>query len=190
MKFIETKLDGAYLIELERKTDCRGFFARSWCRDELAAHGLNTHIVQCNVGYSALAGTLRGIHYQQIPHEEAKVVRCVQGAVYDVIVDLRSDSPTFGQWNAVELTAENRKMVYIPEGFGHGYQTLVDETEIFYQTSQFYHPESATGVRFDDPAFGIQWPLPPSSLSDADQNWPAYDSILLTTNTSTSGFPA
>ena len=182
MRFTETELAGAYLIELEPKADRRGFFARAWCQDELAALGLNTQVVQCNIGHSAFAGTLRGIHNQRAPHEEAKVVRCVRGAVYDVIVDLRLESPTFRQWSAVELTAESRKMLYIPQGIGHGYQTLTDETEIFYQTSEFYHPESSTGVRFDDPAFGIQWPLPPSSLSDADKTWPLYDSLLLTTN--------
>ncbi len=174
MKFTEISLRGAFLIEMEPKTDDRGFFARSWCRDEFSTRGLNTQIVQCNVGFSDRAGTLRGIHYQQAPHAEAKVVRCTRGAVYDVMIDLRPDSTTFGEWHACELSVENRLMIYIPEGFGHGYQTLADETEIFYQTSEFYHPESAVGVRFDDPAFSIDWPVQVTAISDTDRSWPDF----------------
>lgn len=177
MKFTETRLPGAFMIELEPKTDERGFFARSWCHDEFSAHGLSIRVVQCNIGYSTRAGTIRGIHYQQDPHAEAKVVRCTSGALYDVIIDLRCESPTYGKWHACKLSAAGRNMIYIPEGFGHGYQTLADNTEIFYQTSEFYHPESATGVRYDDPAFGIDWPLEVTSISETDRSWPDFVSL-------------
>ena len=172
MIFTATRLAGAYLIDPERIEDERGFFARTWCRDEFERQGLNPRLVQCNVSYNHRRGTLRGMHYQAKPHEEAKLVRCTRGAIYDVIVDLRPDSPTYRQWVAVELTAENRRMLYIPEGFAHGFQTLADETEVFYQMSESYHPQSARGVRYDDPALGIAWPLEVAIISEKDRGYP------------------
>lgn len=158
MVFNETKLKGAYIIEIETRNDERGFFARSFCQDEFSRHGLNPCIAQCNISYNRQKGTLRGMHYQTRPYEEAKTVRCTRGAIYDVIIDLRPQSPTYKQWTAVELSAGNHKMLYVPEGFAHGFQTLQDDTEVFYQISEFYHPECAAGIRWDDPAFGIEWP--------------------------------
>lgn len=146
------------MIDLERQADDRGFFARTWCRREFEDHGLNSRLVQCSLSFNKRRGTLRGMHYQVEPHAEAKLVRCTRGAIYDVIIDLRPDSPTFTKWAAAELTAENMTMLYIPEGFAHGFQTLEDDSEVFYQMSEFYHPECARGVRWDDPAFGIVWP--------------------------------
>jgi dTDP-4-dehydrorhamnose 3,5-epimerase len=174
MTFTELKLKGAYAIDLERKEDPRGFFARSWCRTEFGDHGLCEEFVQINVGFSTKMGTLRGMHYQTAPHQEVKVVRCTMGAIYDVIIDLRPESPTFKQWTGVELNSGNHRMLYVPEGFAHGYQTLADNTEINYQTSRFYAPESARGNRYDDPAFGIEWPLAVSSISDPDRSWPEF----------------
>ena len=158
MRFLPTALPGVFVVEPELKADDRGFFARTWCRDEFAAAGLAATWVQCNVSFNRRAGTLRGMHWQAAPHEEVKLVRCTTGAAYDVVLDLRRDSPAFGKWVAVEITAENRKAVYIPAGCAHGFQTLADATELFYQMSAFYHPEAAHGVRWDDPAFGIAWP--------------------------------
>jgi dTDP-4-dehydrorhamnose 3,5-epimerase len=174
MIFTETRLKGAYSVDIERREDQRGFFARGWCAEEFEAHDLNPRMVQSNIGFSIKKGTLRGMHYQVQPEAEAKLVRCTTGAIYDVIVDLRPDSPTHKQWIGVELTADNRRMLYIPEGFAHGYQTLADDTEMYYQTSQFYAPASARGVRYDDPAFGIVWPLQVALISNADQAWPGY----------------
>lgn len=171
MKFAETKLKGAHVIEPERLEDDRGFFARTFCRKEFEAHGLNPILVQSSISFNAKKGTLRGMHYQTPPHEETKLVRCTRGSVYDVILDLRRGSPTFKQWVAVELTADNRCALYIPAGFAHGFQTLTDHTEILYQMSEFYHPESARGVRWDDPAFGITWPLPDPIISQRDQSY-------------------
>ena len=168
MLFTETTLAGAVVIDPERQEDQRGFFARSWCQEEFAAHGLPAKIAQCGISYNARKGTLRGMHYQHAPHAEGKLVRCTAGAVYDVIVDLRRQSPTFRQWIALELTAENRRMLYVPEGFAHGFETLTEHAEVFYQISEFYHPESAAGVRWDDPAFGIRWPCPPAVISPRD----------------------
>jgi dTDP-4-dehydrorhamnose 3,5-epimerase len=178
MIFTATTLDGAYLIDLEKREDSRGFFARTWCRKEFEAHGLNVDVAQINTGFSKSLGTLRGLHYQLPPYEEVKVVRCTMGAVFDVIVDLRRGSPTYKRWFGVELTADNRRMLYIPEGVAHGYQTLTDNTELCYQTSQFYAAEAARGVRFDDPAFTISWPEEVLVISDADRSWPAYEEIL------------
>jgi len=166
--FKETKLKGAYIIEIEPIQDVRGFFARSFCQEEFMEHGLNKSIVQCNMSFNKKRGTLRGMHYQVAPHEEAKLVRCTKGSVYDVIIDLRPASPTYCQWVSVELSAENHRMLYIPEGFAHGFQTLEDNTEVFYQMSEFYHPESARGVRWDDPAFGIEWPVAVNMISLKD----------------------
>ncbi len=174
MIFTETPLKGAYIIELERIEDERGFFARSWCAREFAEHGLNANLAQCNVSFNKKKGTLRGMHYQAPPHEEAKMLRCTKGSLYDVIVDLRKDSPTFKQWFSVDLTAENSKQLYIPEGFAHGFLTLENGTEIFYQMSEFYYPQSVLGVRYDDPAFGIEWPISDWIISEQDRGYPDF----------------
>lgn len=174
MIFIETKLKGAFVIEPERKEDERGFFARTWCQREFEQHGLNSRLVQCSLSYNAKKGTLRGMHYQVAPYAEAKLVRCSMGAVYDVILDLRPESGTFKKWMAVELTAESRKALYIPEGLAHGFQTLMDDTEVLYQISEFYHPECARGVRWDDPVFKISWPPGPRIISPKDQHYPDF----------------
>ena len=174
MRFVETALPGAYIIETERREDDRGFFARVWCEKEFAAHGLNTRLAQANVAFSNREGTLRGLHFQAEPYAECKLVRCTMGAIVDVIVDLRAGSSTHKKWVSVELTAENRRMLYVPAGFGHGYQTLVDDSEVMYHTSEFYVPEHATGVRHDDTAFGIRWPRQISVISEADRTWPNY----------------
>ena len=175
MKFTASKLTGAYIIEPELITDERGFFARSWCQQEFKKLGLNSKLVQCNISFNHKKGTLRGMHYQAKPYEEAKLVRCTKGGIYDVIIDLRGESPTFKRWDAVELTAENLKMFYVPEGFAHGFQTLVDDTEVFYQMSEFYHPESSRGVRWDDQAFNIIWPeCAPRIISDQDSSYLAF----------------
>ena len=178
MIFHETKLKGAFVIELDRQEDERGFFARAWCRKEFEAHDLNRNLVQANVSYNHKRGTLRGMHYQVAPYEETKLVRCFRGAIYDVIVDLRPDSPTYLQWFGVELTAENRRMLYVPEGFAHGFQTLEDDTEVFYQVSQFYTPAAERGARWDDPTFAIEWPAAKRRvISVKDQNWPLFSPV-------------
>ncbi|MDY6804037.1 MAG: dTDP-4-dehydrorhamnose 3,5-epimerase [Cyanobacteriota bacterium] len=174
MKFIETILKGAYVIELEKLEDERGFFARSWCEQEFAERNLNPHLVQCNISFNRKKGTLRGMHYQEKPYQETKLVRCTRGAIYDVILDLRSDSPTCKQWVAAQLTSENRKMLYIPEGFAHGFQTLEDNTEVFYQMSEFYHPEAAKGIKWNDTAFDIEWMEKEPILSDKDKSYSDY----------------
>ena len=174
MEFKETPLRGAMLVSLKKISDDRGFFARGFCRDELAVHGLNPDMVQLNVGFSHKKGTLRGLHFQAAPHAEAKFVRCTRGALFDVALDLRPDSPTYLQWFGAELTQDNGQMLYVPEGFGHGYQTLTDDTERYYLTTAAYAASAAGGVRYDDPAFSIQWPLPVSVISDADARWPSY----------------
>lgn len=174
MEFEPTRLAGAYLVRQKKLVDARGFFARVWCSEEFRQHGLDPTIVQINTGLSHKAGTLRGMHYQEAPHAEAKFVRCTRGAIFDVVVDLRPDSSTRGQWVGYELTAENGLMLYAPEGFAHGYQTLCDDSEMYYTTTALYAGSAARGVRFDDPAFGIAWPLPVSVISDADRGWPDY----------------
>jgi dTDP-4-dehydrorhamnose 3,5-epimerase len=156
--FVETKLAGLYIIEVEKREDERGFFARTFCQHEFEAHGLNPRVAQCSTSFNKKKGTLRGLHYQVAPYAEVKLVRCTAGAIYDVAVDLRPDSPTYKQWVAVELTDANRKSFYIPAGCAHGFQTLVDNAEVYYQISEFYHAEAARGVRWDDPALGIVWP--------------------------------
>jgi len=171
MIFKETKLKGAYVIEINPLEDERGFFARSFCAKEFKEHGLNQNIAQCNISYNEKKGTLRGVHYQAAPHEEAKLVRCTMGAIYDVIIDLRPDSATFKKWIGVELTKENRRMLYVPEGFAHGFQTLEDHTEVLYQMSEFHHPEWARGVRWNDPTFGIFWPVNVEIISIGDQQY-------------------
>lgn len=181
MIFTETKLKGAYIIELEPIEDERGFFARSFCQTEFEKHGLNPSIVQCNISYNKTKGVLRGMHYQAAPYEEAKLASCIRGAIYDVIVDLRPDSPTYCQWFAVELTAHRSpltahyKMLYVPKGFAHGFQTLENNSVVFYQMSEFYHPECAKGVRWDDPVFAIEWPETNNRvISDKDKSYPDY----------------
>lgn len=174
MKFIETKLKGAFIVEIEKLTDDRGFFARSWCRKEFETQDLTSRIVQTNVSFSRKKGTLRGMHYQIAPHQESKLIRCTRGAIYDVIIDLRPESPTYKQWTGLELTADNYTLFFIPEDFAHGFITLVDNTEVTYQVSQFYTPGSEKGIRFNDPAFNIQWPLDVSVISDKDRTWPDF----------------
>jgi dTDP-4-dehydrorhamnose 3,5-epimerase len=169
-----TPVKGAFLVELDRREDERGFFARTWCQREAAAHGLNPRVVQCSVSVSLLAGTVRGMHYQAAPHEEARLVRCTRGAIYDVIIDLRPDSPSYFQHWATTLTADNRRALYVPEGVAHGFQTLEDQTEVFYQMSAFYAPDAARGVRWDNAAFGIRWPLPVSCVSERDRAFPDF----------------
>ncbi|MEO0949030.1 MAG: dTDP-4-dehydrorhamnose 3,5-epimerase, partial [Cyanobacteria bacterium J06641_5] len=159
MKLIETRLAGAYIIDLEQKADDRGFFAREFCVNELAAYGLRTEVVQCNLSFNHKAGTLRGMHYQTAPDTETKLIRCTQGAIYDVIVDLRPNSPTYMEHVGVELSAANRRSLYVPEMFAHGYQTLTDNAEVIYKVSAFYAPQSERGLHHRDPALGIQWPL-------------------------------
>ncbi|MEQ8857269.1 MAG: dTDP-4-dehydrorhamnose 3,5-epimerase [Pseudomonadales bacterium] len=173
MNFSETELAGAFVIDLEQVRDERGFFARAWCAREFEAAGLTTVHAQTNLSYNALAGTLRGLHYQVAPHQEAKLVRCIRGSIFDVIVDLRSDSDTCRQWTGVELTAGNRRMLYVPAGFAHAFQTLEDDTEVLYQVNEFYTPGAERGLRFDDPAIGIRWPREVSMISDKDAGWPA-----------------
>jgi dTDP-4-dehydrorhamnose 3,5-epimerase len=173
--FTETRLKGAFVVELERRDDERGFFARSWCRTEFEAHNLNPAIVQCNVSFNRLKGTLRGMHYQAAPFEEAKLVRCTSGALYDVIIDLRPTSATYQQHVSELLSAANRKMLYVPEGFAHGFQTLEDNTEVFYQMSQFYSPEHARGVRYNDPAFGIEWLIAEPVITQRDRDYPDFN---------------
>lgn len=175
MIFTETKLKGAFIIEPERLSDERGFFARTWCMEEFKAQGLNTNFVQANVAFNIRRGTLRGMHYQSFPYEEAKLIRCTKGAIYDVIIDIRKNSPTRGNWIAVELAAGNYRMFYVPEGFAHGYQTLEDDTEVSYQLSQFYTPDAGRGIRWDDPAFKIKWPETENlTISKRDLSWPDY----------------
>lgn len=178
MNFEESKLPGVFQIDLDIKRDERGFFARTWCQNEFAAHGLNARVAQCNTSYNKQKGTLRGIHYQIAPFAEAKVVRCVRGSIYDVVVDLRRESNTFGQWIGVVLTAENRKAVYVPEGCGHGFLTLEDDAEIFYLMSEFYNPDCARGVRWNDPQFGIAWPGKIEVISQRDQTYPDFGQTL------------
>ena len=174
MKFRETRLTGAFVIELEPHRDERGFFARSFCRREFAEHGLATEFVQSNVSWNERAGTLRGLHYQLAPHGEAKLVRCTAGALYDVIIDFRPHSRTRFSWLGVELSARERNMLYVPEGFAHGFLTLEPETEVFYEMSSFYAPDAARGVRWDDPHFAIEWPREPDVISQRDRSYPDF----------------
>jgi dTDP-4-dehydrorhamnose 3,5-epimerase len=172
MEFIETGLKGAFTIRQKKIEDQRGYFARVWCREEFIQHGLNPNMLQLNTALSFQRGTVRGMHYQEKPHEEAKLIRCTRGAIYDVIVDLRPDSPTRGHWHGQELTSSNGTMLYAPEGFAHGYQTLLNDTEMCYMTSALYAPEAARGVRYDAVTFGILWPLPATAISEQDRKWP------------------
>ncbi len=174
MIFTETKLKGAFILDIEKRTDDRGFFGRSWCRKEFEAHGLNGTLAQTNMSLSLKAGTLRGMHYQLHPYEESKLVRCVRGALYDVIIDLRPESATFKQWIGVELTQDNYRMLFVPERFAHGFITLTDNVEVTYQVSQFYAPGSESGIRYNDPQFGIQWPRAVTMITEKDRTWPDY----------------
>lgn len=190
MIFTETKLKGAYFIDIEELEDERGFFARSFCQREFEKHGLNPRVVQCNISFNLMKGTLRGMHYQEKPFEEAKLVRCVRGSIYDVIIDIRPDSTTYCQWIGVELSSSsslltahcslltaNYRMIYVPEGFAHGFLTLEDNTEVFYQMSEFYSSDHARGLRWNDPAFGIQWAGEVKVISDRDRSYPDFNGI-------------
>jgi len=176
MKFHQTTLKDAILIDLERRGDDRGFFARTFCVDEFAAQGLPTEFVQQNTSYSANKGTLRGMHFQRAPHGEDKLIRCLRGAIVDIIIDLRPDSPTFQKWEAFELNDENKRQLLVPKGFGHGFQTVSDHVEVTYLVSAKYTPSAEGGVRWNDPAFGIKWPLEPTEMSDKDKTWPDFQS--------------
>ena len=174
MIFTPTELDGAFVIDLERREDARGWFARTYCAREFEAHGLPTHMVQTNMSLTRSKGTLRGMHYQHAPHGEDKLVRCVRGAIWDCIVDLRPQSPTYCQWIGVELSEANARALLVPKGFAHGFVTLSDDAAVTYQVSEFYTPASEGGARWDDPAFGIAWPVPVLDMSDKDRHWPAH----------------
>jgi len=174
MIFRDTPLGGAFIVDIERREDNRGFFARTWCLREFEAHGLNPRLVQCSISFNARKGTLRGMHYQTKPFEEAKLVRCTAGSLCDVIVDLRRDSTTFRHHLSVILSAENRTMLYVPEGFAHGFLTLEDDTEVHYQISEFHAPDHARGIRWNDPALAISWPAEVKVISDRDRNYPDF----------------
>lgn len=174
MIFHETALKGAFILEPERKEDARGFFARTWCVEEFASHGLNSKLVQCNISYNKKKGILRGMHYQEAPHEEVKLVRCTMGEMFDVIIDLRPDSYTYTKHFTAVLSESNRHMLYIPEGIAHGFQTIEDDTEVFYQMSHRYEGGSARGVRWNDPLFGISWPLDIRIISERDRQYPDF----------------
>jgi len=174
MKFSATPLHGVYVIDLEAAVDERGFFARNWGAEEFREKGLDASLSQCSISFATKRGTLRGLHFQKTPHAEAKLVRCTAGAIYDVALDLRPESATFCKWFATELTAANHSSLYIPEGFAHGQQALTDNCEVYYQISKNYHEESATGVRWNDPVFGISWPLADPILSERDRTWPDF----------------
>lgn len=188
MKIVETKLKGAWLIDAEPMIDHRGFFVRTFCAREFAQCGLETNFIQHSTSYSSAKGTRRGMHYQRTPHTEVKIVRCLKGAIWDVILDLRSRSPTYRQWQAFQLTAGTLRQLYVPAGFAHGFQTLCDDTEIGYLMSAYYTSSAACGVRCDDPAFAIDWPLPPGPMSAADNEWPDFsDSECGTVHVSITG---
>ena len=174
MRFEPSPLAGAFVVDLDRKDDERGFFARTFCRDEFAEHGLVADYPQSSVSFNKRKGTLRGMHFQKKPHEEAKIVRCTMGAIYDVIVDRRPGSPTQTRWFGIELSAANRRALYVPKGFAHGFITLADESEVLYQISTQFHPESAAGVRWNDPAFTIEWPVEALVMSGRDRSYPDY----------------
>jgi dTDP-4-dehydrorhamnose 3,5-epimerase len=174
MIFVPTRLPGVFEVQLDRKLDERGFFARTWCQKEFADHGLSPRLAQCSISFNPVRGTLRGMHYQEAPHQEAKLVRCTRGAIWDVALDLRSDSPAFGKWVGATLSAENRGAVYIPEGCAHGFISLEENSEVFYQISEFYNGQPSRGVRWNDPAFGIDWPVEVRQISERDRTYPDY----------------
>jgi dTDP-4-dehydrorhamnose 3,5-epimerase len=178
MIFKPAPLPGVFVIEPEPHQDSRGMFARTFCSSEMEEHGLKTRFVQCNISFNYLKGTLRGLHWQEAPASECKLIRCTSGALYDVIIDMRPWSPTYLQHFGIELNAANRRMLYIPDLFAHGYQALADNTEAAYQVTEFYTPQTERGVRYDDPAFGIQWPLPVAEISEKDRSWPLFESTL------------
>jgi dTDP-4-dehydrorhamnose 3,5-epimerase len=179
VRFVGTPIAGVFVVELERHEDERGFFARTWCRDEFSDAGLNAELAQCSLSNNVAAGTLRGMHFQRHPHEEAKLVRCARGAIYDVALDLRRGSSTHGRWFGTELDAAAGRALYIPEGCAHGFQTLVDDTDVLYAISARYVPDAAGGVRWDDPAFGIVWPdAPERTISSRDREWPDYEPVV------------
>lgn len=176
MIFKETDLSGACIVEIEKLNDNRGFFARGWCQREFSEQGLNPNLVQSNISYNISRGTLRGMHYQTTPHEETKLIRCTKGAIFDVIIDLRPESSTYMDWFGIELNESNYKMLFVPEQFAHGFITLEDETEIMYHVSEFYAPGFEDGIRYDDPAFNIEWPIEVEVISEKDKNWPLFTS--------------
>lgn len=175
MIFTPAEVEGAYVLDIEPRTDERGFFARTFCEEEMRAHGLEPHVAQCNVSFNEKRGTLRGLHYQAAPHEETKIVRCTRGAIWDAIVDLRPSSPTYRKWIAVELSEGNRRMLYVPRGFAHGFITLTDRAEVFYLMGSPFVPGTARGVAWNDPALGIRWPMEPVVMSEGDRNHPRWD---------------
>jgi dTDP-4-dehydrorhamnose 3,5-epimerase len=175
MIFTESPLSGAYVVDMQRLADERGFFARSYCAEEFAARGLGPELRQCSVSYNARKGTLRGLHYQDAPHEEHKLVRCTAGAIFDVIVDIRTSSPTYRHWYAEELTVDNRRSLFIPPGFAHGFVSLTDDTEVYYMISVAHAPSFSRGLRWNDPAFAIEWPLAPVVISARDAGYPLLD---------------
>jgi dTDP-4-dehydrorhamnose 3,5-epimerase len=177
MIFTETKLKGAYIIEIKKLEDDRGFFGRSWCRQEMLVHGLKAEILQANTSLSLTRGTLRGMHYQKAPYEETKLIRCVRGVIYDAIIDLRPESDTYKQWIAEELSQDNYKMMYVPEGFAHGFLTLTDDVEVYYNVSAFYTPGAEMGIRWNDPAFNIRWPAEPAIISAKDSSHPDFSAL-------------
>lgn len=177
MKFIETKLKDAVIIDLEVRSDDRGGFARTFCAKEFEEHGLKPIVAQCNMSFNYKAGTLRGMHYQVAPACETKLVRCTRGAIYDVIIDMRPDSPTYMQHIGVELTEENRRALYVPEMFAHGYQALTDGAEVVYQVGEFYTPGYERGLRYNDPVFKIEWPMPVTVISEKDAAWPLFEPV-------------
>ncbi|NTU67257.1 MAG: dTDP-4-dehydrorhamnose 3,5-epimerase [Chlorobiaceae bacterium] len=175
MNFTETPLKGAYLIDIRKMEDDRGFFGRSWCANEMEAHGLNARVCQANTSRSMHKGTLRGMHYQKPPYQETKLIRCTSGSIYDVIIDLRVGSATYQKWFGIELSRKNYRMLYVPEGFAHGFITLEDDCEVTYLVTEFYAPGAEAGIRWNDPAFGISWPLEPVSMSEKDRMHPDYN---------------
>jgi dTDP-4-dehydrorhamnose 3,5-epimerase len=179
MQFTETKLKGAFIIDLEERADHRGFFARTFCAKEFADQGLKPTVAQCNLSFNYKKGTLRGMHYQIAPATETKLVRCTHGAIYDVIIDMRPESPTYLSHIGVELTADNRRALYVPEIFAHGYQALTDGAEVVYQVGEFYTPGYERGLRYNDPLFNIEWPLPVSEITEKDANWPLFKSVVV-----------
>jgi dTDP-4-dehydrorhamnose 3,5-epimerase len=174
MIFRETKLQGVFEVRIEEHRDERGFFARTWCQHEFSEHGLNDRLVQCSVSFNKGRGTLRGMHFQEAPFSETKLVRCTHGSIYDVVIDLRPNSPTFRQWVHAELTPNNHMALYIPEGFAHGFITLECDTEVYYQMSEFFTPVAARGVRWNDPAFDVHWPIRPEVISKRDRAYPDF----------------
>jgi dTDP-4-dehydrorhamnose 3,5-epimerase len=179
MIFTKTNLEGAFIIEIQKLGDERGFFARTYCQREFREHGLNPNLVQCNISYNKKIGTLRGMHFQAHPHWEAKLVHCMRGSIHDIIVDLREGSPTYKQHIGVTLTAEKHNQLYVPEGFAHGFITLEDDTDVFYQMSEFYTPAAGRGFHWNDPAFGFRWPMEPQIISERDANSPDFSEELL-----------